>query len=199
MAAGSLLAHETRGRREDARRYAEERREQAAERRDQEARLWDENARQARLLMAEMGKAIENPEDPGSNTVFQYIDVTNHSDAFVFDVVVRIPGEDQRKLIHYIPPRATESAEFRHIPNDYYILHVGCGGPFSPSQLRVTLEFTDASGRRWRRTGWDQPERMPAKLGDPALYRSLPPLPFEGHPYDEALRSAPHRPDQYEY
>jgi hypothetical protein len=116
-----------------------------------------------------------------------YITVTNHSDAFVFDVVVRIPGEEQRVLLHYIAPGASEDAEFRYIPNDYYVQHVGCGGPYTPYALRVDLEFTDASGRRWRRSGWDQPELLPARLADSSLYRNLPPHPFAGHPYDDAI------------
>jgi hypothetical protein len=190
VGAAALILVEVRARRVEARRYAAERREQAAERRQIEARRRDDEARQARLIMAETGRAIESPEAPGRGTMFLYIDVTNHSDAFVLDVVVRIPGEEQRKLVHYIKPGTTESAEFRHIPNDYYVQHVGCGGPFSPYQLRVTLEFTDASGRRWRRTGWEQPQQLPMVLADPSLYLSLPPVPLEEHPYDEALNEA---------
>lgn len=189
LGAAALLFVEIRARRDEARRFAIERSEQAAERRAAEDQRRDDEARQARLVMAELGKATENPENPDSGTLFQYIDVTNHSDAFVFDVVVRIPGEEQRKLIHYIKPGATESAEFRHIPSDYLVQWVGCGGPFSPYQLRITLELTDASGRRWRRTGWEQPERLPADLADASLYHYLPPYPRADHPYDEALKA----------
>jgi hypothetical protein len=144
LGAAAVLVVEIRGKRDEAAKYA-------AERREQDARRRDEAAQQARLVMGEMGKVIQSPEDPDGDTEFMYIEVANHSQAFVFDVVVRIPDNDQRILLHYVAPGATAEAEFRGIPNDYYVRNIGCGGPYTPYQLRIELEFTDACGVQLQR------------------------------------------------
>ncbi|MFF4894692.1 hypothetical protein [Micromonospora chersina] len=186
IGAASLLAVEVHGRRIEARRYAQERRELAAEQREREARQRDSDASLARLVIAESGDftpAIDGGEHEGD----LHIVVQNHSESFIFDVVARIPGSPTRCLIHFIKPGGSSEAEFRSLSYDYHIMHVGCGGPYTPYQLRVTLEYTDPSGRRWRRVGWDQPSQLPDELANPALYRNMPPSVSSGHPYDEAL------------
>ncbi|MER7461233.1 hypothetical protein [Micromonospora sp. NPDC126480] len=186
IGAASLLTVEVHGRRVEARRYAQERREFAAEQRERETRQRDSDASLARLVIAETGdftSAVEGGEDEAD----LHISVQNHSNSFVFDVVVRIPGTPIRRLIHFIKPGGSEDAEFRSLPYDYHIMHISCGGPYTPNQLRVTLEFTDPSGRRWRRVGWDYPLRLPDELANPDLYRYVPPFKVPHHPYDETL------------
>ncbi|MEU8241429.1 hypothetical protein AB0C07_24545 [Actinoplanes missouriensis] len=185
IAAASLLGVEIRGRRIEAARYAEERRTQAAEARDREVRQRDADSWRARMIIAEIGESEVNPDDPETERLF--INVSNESDAFVFDVIVRIPNHPQRYVLHYIRPGKSEIAEFRGVSPGYYSEQVSCGGPFTPYQLRVVLEFTDPSGRRWRREGWDQPRRLPDLLSNPALYRALPPFSFGESDYDVLL------------
>jgi hypothetical protein len=184
LGAAALLSAEINGRRREAARYAEERREQAIEQRDREQRQRDSDTSLARLIIAELVDEIQpNPDDP-ERSYSLHINVSNESNAFVFDVVVRIPGHDQRKVIHYIRPGQSEKTEFRGVPGDYVVRHVSRGGPSTPYQLRVVLEFTDPSGRRWRRRGWEQPRQLPDALADSSLYESLPPFSFGSHPYD---------------
>lgn len=180
-----LLIREVRARRREATQYADERREQEEEQREREARQRDADAWRARLVLAELGESELNPDD--QETQSQWINVLNESDGFVFDVIVRIPGSDLRRVIHYIKPGSTESTDFRGLPDDYYVMHVSCGGPLMPYQLRAIVEFTDPSGRRWRRHGWDQPQRLPDELADSALYHALPPFAHGDHEYDRLI------------
>ncbi len=173
IAAASLLGVEIRGRRLEAQQFANERRAQADEARDREMRQNDADAWRARMVIAEMGQTDVNPDDPETGQLT--VNVSNESDAFIFDVIVRIPNHLQRYVIHFIKPGKAQIAEFRGVSPEYYIENVSCGGPFTPYELRVMLEFTDPSGRRWRRNGWDQPVRLPDVLADPALYRALSP------------------------
>jgi hypothetical protein len=103
----------------------------------------------------------EVQEDPTGQTLSINIDVINGSDGMIQDVEIRIPGSEQVRRLHFIPPGQTMSRRFDYLEPDYYLMNVGCcGGPSSTYELRVDLEFTDSTGRRWSRGGWDSPVRI---------------------------------------
>lgn len=132
------------------------RRESMDRRADERARhdeRRDEDMRQARLIFAVPaggGRYSRGGQEFESIGVRVY----NHSAEPVFDLSVSpsdLPGETSTlKMIH---PDADGVTSFGGLPKGWSKAH--------PSEHRsITVEFTDAGGRRWRRTDHGQPERV---------------------------------------
>lgn len=134
-----LIRRESIDRRSDERARREERR--------------DEEMRQARLVVASPG-ASGGFSRGGTRYESVGIRVYNYSAEPVFDLSLSqndLPGKTTAlKMLH---PGEEGIAGFSELPDGWSKEH-------STKSRSITVEFTDAGGRRWRRTDHGQPERV---------------------------------------
>lgn len=111
---------------------------------------------QARRVSTQLAWIAEGPT----------VRIRNDGDEQITDVWLRIPG-DATNAHHFsaIPPHASVAAYVaeddatRSHPN-WYVAHVGCGGPASATEPRCQLTFVDHCGTRWSRIGTESPQRI---------------------------------------
>lgn len=144
-----LIVRESRTRRADEQARIEERR--------------DEDMRQARLVLAAPVPFV--PEDMdhilGDYSELGCVRIFNHSSAPVYELVVTekdLPGLEIR--VPMIRPDETQEEEYPDATRkSIQVMTAGWNEAHLPDSRQVTLAFTDAAGRRWRRVGYAQPER----------------------------------------
>lgn len=145
---GAGLLREIRRRRLDDEQTAAERREIEAERRDAEAA-------QARLVTSSLGA---NPRGR-----FAEISVDNASDAPILGVtptiVIRpVDGTPERRTPVRMPN--SQIAPHSEAPVGVRLDDAGDLIADDLSNIDLEVEYTDVHGRRWRRLGDEQPERV---------------------------------------
>ncbi|GAA4461203.1 hypothetical protein [Phytohabitans houttuyneae] len=117
--------------------------------RDEERR--DDERRQARLVVATLGKI-------GDSEV--HVEVLNHSDAPIWDIKVFVPGREHTPLlIERVDSHGSGTDAWFDAPDDWYRKYIGAGGPGTPDWLPLDVVFVDNADRRWHRSGWAEPVR----------------------------------------
>jgi hypothetical protein len=129
----------------------------------------DSEAEQARLIIVE---PVEPDRSSGSLRWIKHFDefvVRNYSASPVFNLDVESLDDSPDALVYQnvrVPSTQRQSEMSR--PSRVPVLQAGRateplnlvgGGAGVPKIQHLTFAFTDAKGRRWRRTGTDQPER----------------------------------------
>ncbi|GAA0241973.1 toll/interleukin-1 receptor domain-containing protein [Cryptosporangium japonicum] len=89
------------------------------------------------------------------------VSVSNHSTLLVRDIAVRIPGSDRTRHLHFLAPGETKNVRFDSVPGQpglYEVMNIGCGGPESDYEIRISLSYVDSANRRWERVAILDPE-----------------------------------------